>query len=176
MNIKSNNEILVGKVRKNHGLKGMLRVSIISENWEQIWKNCYIRNNDEIYKIEDKSLFNKHHNEYLIRVCNIDSIDSARFLVNSSIFIKEIDSIENNEPILNDIIDKPLMLNNMKILGKIHSLMNFGGEDLLKIIDDKTSKEFFVPFDFNMFEVSKDCVFLKDSYLNYFIDYRNLNV
>ncbi|QBQ07538.1 16S rRNA processing protein RimM [Spiroplasma gladiatoris] len=134
----------IGQIKATHGIKGELKIWIDSqlELLEDL-KNYQIfledhQKNIDVYNVEK---FYNLNNKLIIKLKDIDNIDSAKKFINQNILVKKEDNIIG---IVKTLINYSLLFEN-NIIGKVIEEMNNGAHELIKV---KTTQgiEFWIPY------------------------------
>ena len=146
--------ISIGKIQKTVGISGYLNIKFLTDfplrflNLRQVRifneeKKIFIKNEitgNENFIIEDFKFINDY-GRILFRFYG--SIDNAKKLINSLILVSEKDklNLEENSFYFFDLIGCEIK-NNNKLIGRVISVENYGGDDLLNIKIYDNEKEF----------------------------------
>ena len=149
--------ISIGKIQKTVGISGYLKIKFLTDfplrflNLRQVRifnedKKVFVKNEitgNENFVIEDFKFINDH-GRILFRYYG--SIDIAKKLVNSLILISEKDklNLEENSFYFFDLIGCEIK-NNNNLMGRVISVENYGGVDLLNIKKYDNEIEFLLP-------------------------------
>ena len=155
---RENKFISIGKITKPVGLKGYLKVFSLTDFPERFNKFSRVKiyserdnkvlqdrlSNSEDFQIKDV-IFEKDFLKVLFE--NFESIESTEYLIGCFIVINETErkKLEKGKFYLYDIVGLDVISEGTKI-GKLVSIENYGGQDLMKIKLAKDKKEILIPF------------------------------
>lgn len=150
--------ISIGKITKAIGLKGYVKVLVLTdfpERYSDLEKMTLYSEK------EDKLLINKHTGKYEFFVNDViferdfvklqfrdfEDISLTGSLIGCSIVIEESErkELEEGRYYFYEMVGMDIINNGAKI-GKLESIENYGAQDLLKIKLEESSKEVLIPF------------------------------
>lgn len=152
----SNELILVGKIVAAHGIKGQIKILSYTDPIDNIFRYKPITDESgQEIKIKSYSL---HQN---IFICTLDSIsdrNQAETLTGKKLFCKitNLPNIQEDDLFyIHELVNMKILDQNLKELGYISGVMNFGGGDLIEIKDKDNNSELY-PFNKEIFtEINK---------------------
>jgi 16S rRNA processing protein RimM len=147
--------LFIGKITKTVGLKGSLKIIVLSDFPERFGshKKIYLVDDKKKYILCSKYTginefeieeFSGVSGKYKIKIKDYDDINDASELVNKFICINETDKKKlcEDEFYYYEFIDVSVYSDNVN-LGKVIRVENYGGDDLLLI--KTNNNEFFIP-------------------------------
>lgn len=140
--------ITVGKITKNQGNKGELRLTPFTDDLKrfELLDEVILVSPDNTEKIkkavEDIWL---HKKFVILKLAGIDDIGDALKFRNYKVKIQqeELLPLAENEFYVDELIDSTVILSNGKELGKVINVVDTGGTDILII--EGPDKEFMIP-------------------------------
>ena len=141
--------ISVGKILKPHGLKGDLKVLLLTDHPEQRFlagNKLFVETSDSVrkYTVERSKHFKQ--NMILLKLVNIDSGDDAEGLSGTYLTIpeNEIAPLESGRFYIFQIIGLNVYEETGEYLGKVLEVRQTGGNDIY-IIQDNHEQELLIP-------------------------------
>ena len=153
-----NKKVTIGKIVSPHGVKGLFKVLVYSENEDSFFSN------KSYFKVKNKKIdiikkFNKG-NFIVCESTTIQSREQVAEIVNEDILISETDLKKNNnnknEFFHMDLIGCKVINFNSEDIGNVKAIHNFGAGDLLEL-DGK------FPYMIRFEQVKKENINLKKS-------------
>ncbi len=127
---------LVGKVLKPRGLKGELKVSIITsfpEHFKEL-QTLFIQNGQqwESFQVEQVRFSDKF---VYLRFNGIQTVEQAALLRNKELYIEaeQLQDLKEDEYYIHDLIGLNVFNEQDQLLGKITNVENFGGNDVYEL-------------------------------------------
>ncbi|MFO7814294.1 MAG: ribosome maturation factor RimM [Halanaerobiales bacterium] len=140
--------ITVGKIAKNQGNKGEVRVTSFTDDlrrFELLDEVVLVspNNSEKIEKVIEDIWF--HKNFVILKLAGIDDIDEALKYRNYLVKIQqnELLPLAEDEFYVDELIDSAVILPDKKKLGKVINVVDTGGTDILII--DGVKKEYMIP-------------------------------
>jgi 16S rRNA processing protein RimM len=142
--------IVIAKVGSPKGLKGELKLNILSEGSLDIFKELYLfsprdyenykSNENNFIKIDKKLI--KLSGKSLIKIPNIDSPEDARKYTHYLLCVKtgELPKLDDNEYYWQDLEGLSVYNKEGAYLGDVDYLMETGSNDVMFLVD-KTNKD-----------------------------------
>lgn len=126
---------LVAKVVNVFGIKGQLKIKILSEEFTNYNKQKVLVDKNK-NPVEITYLNITTNNLAIISLKNLTTRNEAEALKNLQIFVhrKHLSPLKENEIFAKDLIGKPIFFQN-KEYGKVVDIYNFGAGDIIEVID-----------------------------------------
>lgn len=104
----------VGEIVSTHGIKGELKVKIITDNLERFKKNnkLYLGDNKEIVTINSSRT---HQGMMLITINNLTNINDVLGYVNKMLYIDRDEEIDKDAIYFDDLIDCKIIVNDNEV-------------------------------------------------------------
>jgi|AntRauTorckE6833_2_1112554.scaffolds.fasta_scaffold00136_12 16S rRNA processing protein RimM len=140
--------VTLGKITKNQGNKGELRVAPYTDDLRrfELLESVYLVNPNQVEKnkkiIEDMWY---HKSFVILKLQGIDDIGEALKYRNYEVMIKEDEllPLAEDEYYIEDLIDLEVLLLDDSRLGKVINVLDTKGTDILVVKDQK--KEYMIP-------------------------------
>lgn len=134
-----NQEICVAIVRKEHGVKGEMKVTVLMDDANDFRKLSCLKwqNEAKFHKIERVFAVSDC---FAIKLNGVNSVEDVQKIKGQKLFAKkeEVDKLKNeNQIYIEDILNKMAVLDNGELLGKISDVQNFGANDIIYISSPK---------------------------------------
>ncbi len=143
--MSNENKVLVGQFGSPVGLKGDIKVNIMTSTFEVFKKLETFSNFDESIKWKFEKI-SMRNNKCVVHIENFFSQEDALKLKGQKIYSNKryFPDIEKNQYYIYDLIGCKLILGKNKIIGEVIDVKNFGAGDLLEVkLNNKTS---LIPF------------------------------
>lgn len=132
-------KICVGIVRKQHGIKGEIKASILMDNPLDINKisGVFIENDIVFHKITRVFALS---GDFGLKLDSVDDVESALKIKNKKLFAlkSEVDKLINaGRFYIEDLINKTAIFENGEKIGVISAVENYGANDIVFIESDK---------------------------------------
>ena len=144
-----NDKIKVGFIRKDHGLKGEVKILPLTDDSRRFKKikKLFLENSNESlieYEVESVRIAS---DEVILKFKNVNDKDAADLLRGIFIYINREDAISLNdwEFYTQDLIGLSVYYKEENI-GKVTDVLNTGANDNLEILLNKNSKHIYYPF------------------------------
>lgn len=138
---------VVGKVLRPRGLKGEVKVEIITSfpgHFENL-KTLFVKNENEwkAYSISGVNLSNKH---VYLKFAEIESLEQAEKLRSKELFIEhdQLTDLSEDEYYVHDLIGMQVVSEKGEKLGKILDVETYTGNDVY-VVKNSSGKEFLIP-------------------------------
>jgi 16S rRNA processing protein RimM len=161
--------ILVGVVLSAHGIKGEVVLKSFTEKPLDIFGLKVV---DQSYLPIKINRTANHKNGFICRINNITNRNDAELLSGHQIFClrSDLPNIEEEEDVFyyEDLKDLAILSNQNIQIGRVISVVNYGGGDVLKIslfaeVGENSEKTLFLPFTKEIFpKVTKDHIIMAD--------------
>lgn len=130
-----NDKICIGIVRKQQGIKGEVKATILLDNPSDINKisGVFIENEDVFRKITRVFALS---GDFGLKLDGIDSVEQAIKIKNKKLYAlkEEVDSlIDSDRFYIEDLIGKKAVFENEEFVGIIDSVENYGANDIVFI-------------------------------------------
>ena len=138
--------MLVGKITRPHGLRGLLRVQSYADSEDSFStaEAVLLRSEDGLWHEYAVISVNKLGNALVMALAGLDSRDSAQKYQGSEVFIKRGSiPLDVDEYLWADLIGLKVSLDTGKALGNITGIIQTGGSDIFVI--KAGTKEYYVP-------------------------------
>ncbi len=138
---------IVGKVLRPRGLKGEVKVEIITSfpGHFQNLKTLFAKNETEwkAYSISEASLSNRH---VYLKFAEIVSLEQAEKLRGKELFIEhdQLTDLSEDEYYVHDLIGMQVVTEKGKKLGELLDVETYTGNDVY-VIKNSSGKEFLIP-------------------------------
>lgn len=145
------NYIVIGKITNTVGLKGLLKVSLLTdfpERFKQVTDIYLFDENPESGLFQYSIEFVEIHSDFIkLKFKGIDNIKDAEKLKNNLILIDEHKRVklENGLYYFYELIGCSA-LSEGKRFGTVIAIENYGGGDLFKVFEESTGKEILIPY------------------------------
>jgi len=147
---ENNNLICIAEIIGVHGIKGMLKLKVFSDNPEDLTDYMPLYSFDGKTEFDFKKL-QPHKNIYLTTLKNINSCNDAEALRGTKLYIKK-DILpvieEDNSYYIADLIGLTAKSPDDDNLGEVVNVVNFGAGDLLEI-KYKNEQSYYIAFNNN---------------------------
>ncbi len=141
--------ICIAKIGKAHGIRGMVYLSVYTEDTSLLLAPNILRDKDGDSSLEIEEI-SPHKNGFLAKIKNVYDRNMAEELCHKELYIlrDELKSITDDDDFYYvDLIGLAVFLqNNDKQFGKIINVHNFGAGDLIEIMPENDGDSFFLPF------------------------------
>ncbi len=149
MTYQDDDFILVGNFGRPIGLKGSIKLNSFTRPPENIksYNSFFMKEESEFIELEVKKISTSGKN-LIIFLINCNSLDEAeKTFKGREIFIPKLDLPEIKDKFYwSDLIGLEVVIRNSeKILGKVHSLLETGSNDVL-IIKNPNQEDILIPF------------------------------
>jgi len=145
------NYIIIGKITNTVGLKGLLKVSLLTdfpERFEQL-SDLYLFDENQksglsMYSVE----YVENRSDFIrLKLKGIDTINDAEKLRNHLILIDEDKRMKLDDGIyyFYELIGCSAFSEGKKF-GTVTAIENYGGGDLFKVFENSTGKEILIPY------------------------------
>ncbi len=153
--------IIVGIVTKPHGLKGDVRVKLVDVNTLDGISTVFI--DGQKYTIEKSSL---RPNIAILKFSDVHSYEEADILRNKEI-TTQVDKITltKNQYLVEDLLNKKIITDSGKEIGKLVAIEGFGSADVFTVIDS-SGKEIYFPFARGIIKEVGDDIIIKEKVFN----------
>ena len=126
-------KICIGIVRKQHGIKGEVKVSILMDNPQDIKKisGVFVENEAVFHKITRIFALS---GDFGLKLEGVDSVDDAMKIKNKKLFAlkSEVDSlVESGRFYIEDLLNKMAVFEDGSEVGKITAVENYGANDIV---------------------------------------------
>ncbi len=137
--------VLVGRFGSPVGLKGEIKVSIMTTTFE-VFKKLNSYTNIDGSKIWNFSKITFKGNKCVVQIDNCFSVDDASKLKGQNIYSSKTNfpTTRENEYYISDLIGCKIIIKKNNLLGEVTSVKNFGAGDLLEVKFD--NKFVLIPF------------------------------
>jgi len=137
--------LVVGRIRRAHGLKGEMIMDVLTDFPERIMrgKEVYVGETHETQKIAS---VRPHDNLLLVSFKGIDNKDALDRYRNLMVYVKteELPELPENEYYHHDLIGLTVIDDHEQVLGKLVEIMETGANDVYVVIDND-NKEILIP-------------------------------
>jgi len=135
-------DIAIATIGKSVGLRGELKLHLLSDFPEQFTKNSVFKSQNAELTIQ-----NYNHSRGIVKFVGYDSIEDTKKLINKNLFsdiqkTKQQCNLGKNEYFYFDIIGC-IVVEDSKKLGEVVNIERFGGDDYLVV---KSNSEFLIPY------------------------------
>ena len=165
MTYQDDDFILVGNFGRPIGLKGSIKLNSFTRPPENIksYKSFFMKEISQFVELEVKKITTSGKN-LIIFLNNCNSLEEAEETFKGrEIFIPKLDLPETEDKFYwNDLIGLEVIIRSSeKILGKVHSLMETGSNDVL-IIKNPNQEDILIPFIMKqvILEVTKTSIYV----------------
>ena len=152
--------LIIGKIIKNHGVKGLVKIKSFLSNPEDLkkYRQFFI---DEIINIKLKFI-GKSKDYYICQINKISNAEDTNPFLNKNIYVheKDLPKLKKGEYYYYELEGLNVRIK-QKIQGKVNSIHNHGAGDYLEI-EMKNKQEVLVPY--NEFHILK--INVKRKYLD----------
>lgn len=130
----------IGKINRSHGVRGEVKVSLVTEHPEILTDldYCYLiyKNNKETFRLEHARRANKF---WLFKFKEVNDRNKADALREYSIFIDEkyLAPLEEGEFFIHDLIDASVFSTENEFLGKVTDYFENGEQGICEVKGDK---------------------------------------
>ena len=141
--------IVIGRITSTHGVKGWVSIESYSSNKKDIFNYKLFLNNNNKFKIIDISDYKLMPKKIIIKIKNIDSIDTAETLLGYQIYTKsnQLNELDEDEYYWNKLIGCNVYTDeNNLLLGKVTSIIRNISSDILVIKHKENKEEILIPF------------------------------
>jgi 16S rRNA processing protein RimM len=139
--------LVIGKIVNTHGIQGKLRVNSYAESPAIFTSQKFFYVKDEKGDFEKYEVTNAelHKNVILVELDGVSSIDEAKKLVGTSVFIEKskLDPLSEDEYYWFEVIGLEVFTDEGTFLGKVESILQTGSNDVYVIRNNK--KEYLIP-------------------------------
>lgn len=131
---KNKKLILIGKILKAHGLKGLLTLKSYTQNPKDIFKYTPLHNENQTKKYNIKLKNNKKIDTFVVEINNITSKEEADKLVNTDLYIerKKLPKPKTGEFYYEDLIGLKVLTDKNK-KGIILKVADFGAGSMIEV-------------------------------------------
>ena len=141
--------IVIGRITSTHGVKGWVSIESYSSNKKDIFNYKLFLNNNNKFKIIDISDYKLMPKKIILKIKNIDSIDTAETLLGYQIYTKsnQLNELDEDEYYWNKLIGCNVYTDeNNLLLGKVTSIIRNISSDILVIKHKENKEEILIPF------------------------------
>lgn len=160
--------ICVAICRKQHGVRGEIKASVLLDNPKDIKKISALKTENDVFLRKIERCF-AISNEFGFKLEGINSVDEALKLKNKKLYAlrSEVDALKSNNLIyIEDIINKVAYFEDGEMVGKITDVENFGANDIVYIESVKYKNLCFANIGGIILEVNEDKVILNKEEFN----------
>jgi 16S rRNA processing protein RimM len=126
--------VLVGKILKTHGVKGLVKLQSYTQNPKDIFNYSVLFNKDlsKQYRIKFKNNLNK--NTFIVELNDINNVNDAEKFKDVELYIKRtsLPKLKNNEFYSIDLIGLKVLTDKYKS-GIILQVNNFGAGSMIEV-------------------------------------------
>lgn len=143
----TNKSILIAKITKPHGVRGLAKVMSYSENPDDIFNYpCLYDENLKEYKLEMKS---KSNNMFIVSFNNNTCRNLVEEISGTNLYInrESLPNLKENEYYNNDLQGLEIIDRDAKLHGHVLEIHNFGGGDIIEMKLPEKKETVFIPFD-----------------------------
>ena len=138
--------LLIGKVLRPHGVRGLLRIGSYaeSENTFQEAGTIVIRTREG--DIHERALISitPHKNHFLMNIEGVNSLEEAEAYRNASLFVKkDVLNRGGDEYFWHELIGLRVYLNSGEFLGEVQNIFRTGGHDIYVVKEGE--REILIP-------------------------------
>ena len=141
--------IVIGRITSTHGVKGWVSIESYSSNKKDIFNyKLFLKNNKKFTTI-DVSDYKLMPKKIILKIKNIDSIDTAETLLGYQIYTKsnQLNELDEDEYYWNKLIGCNVYTDeNNLLLGKVTSIIRNISSDILVIKHKENKEEILIPF------------------------------
>lgn len=141
--------IVIGRITSTHGVKGWVSIESYSSNKKDIFNYKLFLNNNKKFTIIDVSDYKLMPKKIILKIKNIDSIDTAETLLGYQIYTKsnQLNELDEDEYYWNKLIGCNVYTDeNNLLLGKVTSIIRNISSDILVIKHKENKEEILIPF------------------------------
>lgn len=137
--------LMIGRVRKPHGVKGEILIDVLTEFPERIkpGKTVFIGEKKVEQQIET---VRSQHEGLLLKFCAIHDRETAGQFRTALIYVRaeSLPKLGNDQYYFHELIDMQVQTEGGEILGKVNEILETGANDVL--IVKQAEKEVLLPF------------------------------
>tara|TARA_B100001287_G_C22410132_1_gene402026 strand:- start:94 stop:606 length:513 start_codon:yes stop_codon:yes gene_type:complete len=141
--------IVIGRITSTHGVKGWVSIESYSSNKKDIFNYKLFLNNNNKFTTIDVSDYKLMPKKIILKIKNIDSIDTAETLLGYQIYTKsnQLNELDEDEYYWNKLIGCNVYTDeNNLLLGKVTSIIRNISSDILVIKHKENKEEILIPF------------------------------
>ena len=141
--------IVIGRITSTHGVKGWVSIESYSSNKKDIFNYKLFLNNNKKFTTIDVSDYKLMPKKIILKIKNIDSIDTAETLLGYQIYTKsnQLNELDEDEYYWNKLIGCNVYTDeNNLLLGKVTSIIRNISSDILVIKHKENKEEILIPF------------------------------
>lgn len=157
---------------KPHGLKGEVKVFLITDNQDRFvkngevfWhKNEFVENCDSCTNLTIQWVKPYKKNIIIIKFFSINSIDDCQNLIGGKLFANVSSELDPKSPYYFEILDKEVKGENLDFFtsGKVSQIIQRPIQDLIEVTDIGDKKTL-IPFNERFITVKEDAVILSEN-------------
>ena len=138
---------LIGHITSTHGIRGELKVHSLSD-FERFkpGKTVYIAQHNDFIPFEIESV-RPHQQRLLVKFLNMDNINDVLMYKGLDLYTDEKpeETLENDEYLYEDLIDKKVLTENGEIVGVVSSMIEVPQGHLMEV-KKNDHKKIMIPF------------------------------
>ena len=141
--------IVIGRITSTHGVKGWVSIESYSSNKKDIFNYKLFLNNNKKFTTIDVSDYKLMPKKIILKIKNIDSIDTAETLLGYQIYTKsnQLNELDEDEYYWNKLIGCNVYTDEDNLLlGKVTSIIRNISSDILVIKHKENKEEILIPF------------------------------
>ena len=141
--------IVIGRITSTHGVKGWVSIESYSSNKKDIFNYKLFLNNNKKFTTIDVSDYKLMPKKIILKIKNIDSIDTAETLLGYQIYTKsnQLNELDEDEYYWNKLIGCNVYTDeNNLLLGKVTSIIRNISSVILVIKHKENKEEILIPF------------------------------
>ena len=145
-NVSPEDLLLIGKVLRPHGVKGLLRIESYAESERTFQAAETIVVRDRKGGIHEGTFLSitPHKNQFLMRIAGVNSLEEAEACRNASLFIKrDVLKRDDDEYFWYELIGLRVCLDSGESIGVVQSIFRTGGHDIYVVRDG--DREILIP-------------------------------
>lgn len=138
----TNKSIIIAKITSAHGIKGLVKISSFTENFEKYSSKMFDAKN---HQYDIKVINHVPGNMIIAKISGVDDRNQAELLRNTELFIKRTDlkKPKNNEFYYTDLIGIEVRGLDNKKIGTVITVDDFGAGGVIEIkFDDNKIENF----------------------------------
>lgn len=137
--------LIIGKIRRPHGVRGEMLFEIITEFPERVKKGLevYVGDHKKAYRIESVRTQQQH---FLLKFKDLDDCDQVGLLRNQLVYKKaeNLPPLTENEYYQHDLLGMQVVTEEGIELGSVAEILETGANDVLVVLNEE--KELLIPF------------------------------
>ncbi len=145
--MNTDNLILIGKLTKLHGIKGMLKLASFAESIDTFYDLDWIyrKNSDGSFIKEQIETISPHKTGALVSFTSVKGIEDAQKMVGHELYIEKecLEDLPDGEYYRYELMGLEVITDQGIHLGKIEELLPTGSNDVLVVRDE--GKENMIP-------------------------------